>query len=162
MNKTQTVNATVDLQIPLKNYSDFLPAEKEIARWVNAACAELKYDVELTIRISDAEEITDLNATYRGKSYATNVLSFPAEIPEEIDLALLGDIVICADVVNKEAKEQAKTRESHWAHMVIHGTLHLLGYDHMTDAEAEEMENKEIILMQQLGFINPYLTTENK
>ena len=156
------MNATVDFQNQIVSSDIFVPTQDQIDTWVNGVCEKLTEDVELTIRITDEEEMLNLNSTYRGKSYATNVLSFPADIPEELEIPLLGDIVICAGVVNKEAEEQSKLAEAHWAHMVIHGTLHLLGYDHIVDSEAEEMESKEIMVLQQLGFKNPYLITENK
>ena len=93
---------------------------------------------------------------YRGKNYATNVLSFPSDLPEDFDPPLLGDLALCAAVINKEAQEQNKTATAHWAHMVVHGCLHLLGFDHIDDAEADEMEAREITILRQLGFNNPY------
>jgi probable rRNA maturation factor len=113
---------------------------------------------EMTIRIVDEAEMTNLNGTYRGKAYPTNVLSFPFDMPEDVDLELpiLGDLVICASVVIKEAREQHKTVAAHWAHMVVHGTLHLLGYDHVKDSEAESMEAEEINILKSLGFSDPY------
>jgi probable rRNA maturation factor len=108
------------------------------------------------VRITDEAEIRELNATYRGKDYATNVLSFPFEAPPGVDIPLLGDIVVCAAVVAREAAEQEKPLQAHWAHMVIHGTLHLLGYDHIEEADAEEMEGLEIRLLADLGYANPY------
>ena len=103
------------------------------------------------------DEGQSLNHTYRGKDYATNVLSFPADLPPELDLPLLGDLVVCAPVVAREATEQHKQLNAHWAHMVIHGCLHLLGYDHIDDAEADEMEALERELLAQLGIADPYL-----
>jgi probable rRNA maturation factor len=105
----------------------------------------------------DEKESTELNETYRLKSGPTNILSFPVEIPEEIELNLLGDLVICAPVLEKEALEQNKALLNHWAHIVIHGVLHLMGYDHIEDDEAELMEGKEITLLSHLGIKNPYL-----
>jgi probable rRNA maturation factor len=104
-----------------------------------------------------------LNSTYRQKTGPTNVLSFPFDLPEDIqlDMPILGDIVVCADVVNREAQEQHKTLDVHWAHMIIHGVFHLLGYDHETDHDAEKMERLEINVMQSLGFNNPYETRED-
>jgi probable rRNA maturation factor len=109
------------------------------------------------VRIVGPEEIRALNRDYRGKDKPTNVLSFPADIPDHIDLPLLGDLIVCADVVRNEAAEQHKSTQDHWAHMVIHGTLHLLGFDHIDDDEAQEMELLEISILQQLGIDNPYL-----
>src|SRR5690606_500913 len=115
---------------------------------------------ELSIRIVDRDEIQALNAQYRHKNTPTNVLSFPCELPPAVDVPLLGDIVICAQVVQEEAAAQHKAELSHWAHMVVHGTLHLLGYDHMDDAEANEMESLEIEILNTLGFANPYTTLQ--
>ncbi|OUS28512.1 rRNA maturation RNase YbeY [Gammaproteobacteria bacterium 45_16_T64] len=111
---------------------------------------------ELTIRIASQDEARTLNSTYRNKDYPTNVLSFPFEAPAEVDINLLGDIVICADIVIDEAKQQNKSLQSHWAHLTIHGTLHLLGFDHIDDADAETMEAIEVNAMAMLGFANPY------
>ena len=111
---------------------------------------------ELTIRLTDDEESQALNSEYRGKDKPTNVLSFPFEMPPGIPLELLGDLIICVGVVEQEAKEQEKTTEAHWAHMVIHGCLHLLGYDHIKDDEAEEMEALERDLLASLGYPDPY------
>ncbi len=112
---------------------------------------------ELTIRLVDEAEGLELNSTYRHKDYATNVLSFPADVPDELlDIPLLGDLVICAPVVAREALEQRKPLQAHWAHLVIHGCLHLLGYDHIDDAEAEEMETLERELLAELGHPDPY------
>lgn len=115
-------------------------------------------ETEITIRIVDEAESHELNLTYRGKDKPTNVLSFPFEVPEGIELPLLGDLIICRQVVEKEAQEQQISLESHWAHLAIHGTLHLLGYDHIEDAEAEEMEGLETEIMQSLGFEDPYIS----
>src|SRR5690554_8049362 len=97
----------------------------------------------------------DLNHRYRGKNSPTKVLSFPADLPPELGLPLLGDLVVCADVVAREAAEQGKTPSAHWAHMLVHGTLHLLGYDHINDAEAEVMEALETAIVTALGFAPP-------
>ncbi|OZB41718.1 MAG: rRNA maturation RNase YbeY, partial [Alishewanella sp. 34-51-39] len=102
-------------------------------------------------------ESQQLNLQYRGKDKATNVLSFPFQCPPGIELPLLGDLVICAGVVRAEAAEQNKPLAAHWAHMVVHGCLHLLGFDHINDADAEQMEAEEIQILQQLGISNPYL-----
>jgi len=113
-------------------------------------------DAELLIRLVDRQESRELNAQYRHKNKATNVLSFPADLPEEIGLRLLGDIIICAPIVADEAREQHKTAEAHWAHLTIHGILHLLGHDHQAEEEASEMESLEIRILQSLGFPDPY------
>ena len=111
---------------------------------------------ELSIRITDNDEAAALNQTYRAKAGATNVLSFPADVPTEIGSGLLGDLVICAPLVHREAAQQQKSEEAHWAHLVIHGVLHLLGHDHQVPAEAAQMEALEIDLLGHLGFPNPY------
>ncbi len=147
----------LDLQIAVE--APNLPAEADFQRWVAAAlnaCDSEREEAQLTIRITDEAEITELNATYRNKAKPTNVLSFPFEAPPGVDIPLLGDIIICAAVVAREAEEQNKPIKAHWAHMVIHGTLHLLGYDHIDDAEAEVMEGLEIALLGDLGYANPY------
>lgn len=138
------------------------PAKKSICQWALQALAENHCEKEVTIRIVDADEMTTLNHQYRHKHYATNVLSFPADLPEpaKAHYPILGDIVICAEVVNREAIEQHKTAAEHWAHMVVHGVLHLLGHDHEKDDEAAIMEALEVKIMQQLGFENPYLDGE--
>ena len=145
---------TIDLQIESSN-SD-LPSLNQLERWANAAY-QGKKPLEMTIRIVEEEESHALNFEYRGKDKSTNVLSFPFEAPEFVEIDLLGDIVICKPVVELEAKEQDKQLEAHWAHMVIHGTLHLQGYDHIHDDEAEEMEGLEITILSDLGYDNPYL-----
>ncbi len=146
----------IDLDLQIATEAPDLPSEADILRWVTAVVGDAMEEAQLTVRISDEAEIRELNATYRGKDYATNVLSFPFEAPPGVDIPLLGDIIICATVVAREAAEQKKPLEAHWAHMVIHGTLHLLGYDHIEDAEAEVMEGLEISLLTDLGYANPY------
>jgi probable rRNA maturation factor len=113
-------------------------------------------ELELSIRIVDEEEGLYLNQRWRGKAYATNVLSFPFESTPGIPIPLLGDIVICAPVVAKEAYEQQKALQAHWAHLVIHGVLHLLGYDHIEDDDATVMEGLEVQLLAKLAYPNPY------
>ncbi|ACO77144.1 putative metalloprotease [Azotobacter vinelandii CA] len=134
-----------------------LPAEDDFRRWCELALRQRSADSELTIRLVDEEEGRELNRTWRHKDYPTNVLSFPAEVPEGLlDIPLLGDLVICVPVVEREAAEQDKAADAHWAHLVIHGCLHLLGYDHIEDAEAEEMESLERDLLAELGYPDPY------
>ncbi|MFO7594271.1 MAG: rRNA maturation RNase YbeY [Pseudomonadota bacterium] len=146
----------IELDLQVVTGADDIPDEPLIRRWVGAALTGRREDAQLTIRIVDKAEITELNRTYRGKDKATNVLSFPFEAPPGVELPLLGDIVICAKVVADEACEQGKPLEAHWAHMVIHGILHLLGYDHIEEAEAAQMEGLEIELLAGLGYANPY------
>ena len=146
----------VDLQIATENIEG-LPTEEQIVQWATAAVQPEGDEVEMTVRIVDESESHDLNLTYRGKDRPTNVLSFPFECPDEVELPLLGDLVICRQVVEREAAEQEKPLIAHWAHMVVHGSLHLLGYDHIEDDEAEEMESLETQIMQGLDFDDPYL-----
>jgi probable rRNA maturation factor len=134
-----------------------VPSEPNIQTWVIAALVNFRKKAELTVRIVDEKEGRDLNHQWRDGEIATNVLSFRAEGLEDIEPDLLGDVIICAPVVLKEALEQKKTSESHWAHMVMHGTLHLIGYDHIDDGEAEVMESLEINILEKLGYTNPYL-----
>jgi probable rRNA maturation factor len=152
------MSVTLDVQCEV----EAAPDEDDIRRWVEAVLAAEKNvaDVELTVRIVGIDEITDLNARYRHKTGPTNILSFPFEAPPGVELNLLGDLVIAAPVVVEEAREQHKTEMAHWAHMVVHGTLHLLGYDHQIPAEAEDMEACEIRILQSLGYSNPYLLDE--
>ena len=133
------------------------PAKTAFKQWISAALKTRRDKAELSLRIVDADEMRELNNRYRGANYATNVLSFPADLPPELKLPHLGDIVICAAVVEREAEEQHKASTAHWAHMVVHGTLHLLGYDHIDDADAEIMEALEIQILSELNFANPYI-----
>jgi probable rRNA maturation factor len=142
-----------------------IPKRSQFEQWVSTALAGRRDVAELSIRIVDVEEMTALNRDYRGKDKPTNVLSFPFELPAglaelgdaEMPHELLGDIVICAEVVEREAREQGKPAEAHWAHMVVHGVLHLLGYDHIDPDEASQMEGIEIEILAQLGVANPYV-----
>ncbi len=151
----------IELDLQLATEAGNLPTEAQLRRWVELALRQRTADSELTIRLVDAEEGQELNRTYRHKDYATNVLSFPAEVPDGLlDIPLLGDLVICVPVVEREAREQNKALEAHWAHLVIHGCLHLLGYDHIDDEEAEEMEGLERQLLAELGYPDPYRDDE--
>ena len=147
----------LDLQLACTD-ENHLPAECDFQRWLEAAVTPFQPDSEVTIRLVDEAESNELNLTYRGKDKPTNVLSFPFEAPPGIELPLLGDLIICRQVVEQEAAEQGKTVEAHWAHMVVHGTLHLLGYDHIEDEEAEEMEALETEIMLALGYPDPYIS----
>ena len=138
-----------------------LPNNEELLSWLSKTLEFEQYgDTELTIRFVDEKESASLNKQYRHKQGSTNILSFPFESPAEIELNLLGDLVICSSVVKKEAVEQNKDELAHWAHMVVHGTLHLLGYDHLTDVDANVMEKKEIKILSQLGYADPYREIE--
>ena len=147
----------MNLQVDIQSAStEPAPEEEDIRRWITAALQKHPEDAELTVRIVDIDEMTALNQTYRGKSGPTNVLSFPSDLPAELKLPLLGDIVICAPVVAREATEQHKPAIAHWAHMTVHGTLHLLGYDHMEEAEALAMESLETTILATLNYPCPY------
>jgi probable rRNA maturation factor len=145
-------------QVDIQNASDvaFTPSEQDFLNWVTIATHDKKPNAEVSIRIVDKLESQALNKQYRGIDKPTNVLSFPAEFPEGVDIPFLGDIVICAPIVELEAKAQNKTLAAHWAHMIIHGVLHLLGCDHIEDDEAEVMEALEIQYLAQLGIASPY------
>ena len=134
-----------------------IPTSSELERWANVVLAyEGLSEHEVTVRFTDEVESQALNFEYRGKEKPTNVLSFPFEAPPGIEINLLGDLVICAPVISREAKEQQKAVVNHYAHMTVHGLLHLMGYDHIEDADAEEMESKEIEILAQLGIDDPY------
>ena len=139
----------------------YLPSDKDLQLWVEKALLGYSKDAEVVIRIVDIKEISLLNRQYRHKEGATNILSFPFEIPEGVEgINLLGDLAVCAEVLDQEAKIQRKALKDHWAHIIIHGILHLLGYDHMEEQDAIEMENKEILILQQLRIDNPYQEKE--
>lgn len=139
----------LDFSLQLASQAADIPSAAQFKRWVRAA---LRVETSLTIRVVDEDEGRQLNASYRGKDYATNVLTFP--LTEEP--LLMGDIIICAPVVAREAIEQGKSLLAHYAHMTVHGVLHLHGYDHEMDAQADLMEAMEIAIMHKLGFSNPY------
>lgn len=148
------------IDIEVVSRSAQVPGAVDIETWVSATLDSALEDggsnVELSVYICDEDESQKLNHQYRQKNKPTNVLSFPADIPEEVGVPLLGDLVICAPVVEREAAEQGKTLAAHWAHMLVHGTLHLLGYDHIDDAEAEVMESLETVILARLDFAAPY------
>ncbi|MGM0766943.1 MAG: rRNA maturation RNase YbeY [Pseudomonadota bacterium] len=150
---------TVDLQRVVDGPG--IPAESALEYWARAAWLG-DSPSEVTIRIVGGDESAELNFQYRGKSGPTNVLSFPFEAPAGITVPLAGDLVICSPVVEKEAKDQKKSLEAHWAHMVVHGMLHLQGYDHIDDHDAEVMEALEVRLLEQLGYGNPYESEETE
>lgn len=135
-----------------------LPSAVSFRRWIDAALrgAGRRRATELTIRLVGEDEGRELNARYRERDYATNVLSFPADLPRGVALPLLGDFVICAPVVAREASEQGKSARDHYAHLTIHGVLHLLGHDHQIDADAKRMESLERRVLSGLGIADPY------
>lgn len=147
---------SVHIDMLVNSTSTQLPSLGEVEKWAATAVGRHRQEAEISLLIVDTEEGTQLNRQWRKKEGPTNVLSFPSELPEELKLPLLGDLVICAPVVEREAIEQKKSLTSHWAHMIVHGTLHLLGYDHIEDDQALEMETLETAIMQQLGFPDPY------
>ena len=148
------MNLQVDIQCAS---AEPVPEEDDIRSWILATLeGHRSDDTEISLRLVDIPEMTELNQNYRDKSGPTNVLSFPSDLPQELDLPLLGDIVICAPVVREEARAQSKPLEAHWAHMTVHGTLHLLGYDHIEEAEAEAMEALETDILTTLNYPCPY------
>ncbi|MDN5869144.1 MAG: rRNA maturation RNase YbeY [Nitrococcus sp.] len=149
----------IDLQVAACDPD--VPELEQFECWVAAALAESRDAAEIAIRVVDEEEGTELNATYRGYSHATNVLAFPAQLPEGVEAVHLGDLVICAPLVAREAAEQGKPLAAHWAHLVVHGVLHLLGYDHERDAAAALMESRERVVLATLGIPDPYQNTQD-
>jgi len=147
---------TIDLDVQRACACNSIPNDSRLQSWVETALHDHPQAL-LTIRIVDRAESSALNQRFRSRGGPTNVLSFPAEVPVEIDLPFLGDIVICAPLAAEEAAEQGKDLNAHWAHLVIHGVLHLLGFDHQAEMEAEEMEMREILLLASLGYPNPYV-----
>ncbi len=145
----------IDLDLQIASDAADLPAEADFRRWAGAAL--VGHDgAELTIRVVDEAESAELNEGYRHKQGPTNVLSFPFEAPPGVELPLLGDVIICAPVVARQAAEQGKAAQAHWAHMVVHGCLHLLGHDHIEEDEAQAMESLETDILSGLGYPNPY------
>jgi probable rRNA maturation factor len=156
----------VELEVQRATNSVTTPDDKQFRLWVEHAVAQTEHDQTLTIRIVDEEEGRRFNREYRSKDYATNVLSFPMELPEglpaEIEQSQMGDLLICAPVVEREAIDQGKPEINHWAHLTIHGVLHLLGYDHEQPDEALVMEALEKDILARLEIPDPYLSNEPK
>ncbi|CAL4043646.1 Endoribonuclease YbeY [Buchnera aphidicola (Pemphigus populi)] len=148
-------NIILDIQ---KSYSNniYIPRKKDFKIWLKKILKNKKLTYEITIRIVDKKEIKEINLKYRKKNQPTNILSFPNLDTTKKKIKFLGDLIICHTVVQEEAKAQKKTLESHWAHMTIHGALHLLGYDHVNKIQQKIMESLEINIMLALGYINPY------
>ena len=147
------MNFVVDIE---SASSEPAPEDEDLRSWIRAALSNHPEDAEISVRLVDIDEMSQLNKAYRGKAGPTNVLSFPADLPSELKLPLLGDIIICAPIVREEARTQGKTADAHWAHMAIHGTLHLLGFDHQDDGEAEAMEAMETAILNTLHYPCPY------
>ncbi len=150
------MNLELEVQYASEQPTDALPDREQIAGWVRAALAGRREAAQLVVRIVDESESRELNERYRHGRGPTNVLSFPFEQPELLEPPLLGDLLVCAPVVAREAREQGKSPEAHWAHMVIHGALHLLGYDHEEDSDAEVMEGLEREILATLGHADPW------
>lgn len=146
-----TIHADVEFAVTLSS-----PTKEQIGAWASAALRLKAPDAEVCIRVIDEGEMSELNEAYRNKNTPTNVLSFPADIHQEVETTLLGDIAICAPIIEREAAEQNKDLLAHWAHMVVHGCLHLTGYDHIEEQDAMVMESKEIGILAALGYSNPY------
>jgi probable rRNA maturation factor len=154
----------VELEVQRATNSVTTPDDKQFRLWVEHAVAQTEHDQTLTIRIVDEEEGRRFNREYRSKDYATNVLSFPMELPEglpaEIEQSQMGDLLICAPVVEREAIDQGKPEINHWAHLTIHGVLHLLGYDHEQPDDEQVMEALEKNILARLDIPDPYLINE--
>ena len=145
----------IELSVSDDVNEDDLPSEEDFQHWAQTSYAG-DDEAVVSFQIVSSDEMKNLNKAYRAKDKPTNVLSFPMELPEEVGINILGDLALCDEVIEAEAKQQAKTSEAHWAHMIVHGMLHLQDYDHIEDDEAEVMEAKEIEIMKNLGFENPY------
>lgn len=158
--KRTATAVTLDLQ--LKSRARHIPSRRLLTKWITAALAGRTAEtaVEVTVRVVGPTEMRTLNRQYRGQDYATNVLSFPFEMPADVRLPVrvLGDLIVCAATVQREAKAQEKLVEAHWAHLTVHGTLHLLGMDHIKTRAATLMESTEISILNTLGYSNPYQT----
>lgn len=146
----------MEVEVQYATNGQDVPSRKDFERWSKAVLVGRRSAAQMTIRIVGCRESECLNSAYRGKAWPTNVLSFPVELPAEVDIPLLGDVVICSPVVAREAREQGKNLNAHWAHMVVHGILHLLGYDHQTEEDALAMENLETQILANLGYPDPY------
>ena len=150
---------TVEMSVSenVNQEDDDVPRLEQFETWANQACLD-EADALTSIQILSEDEMQSLNREYSGKDKPTNVLSFPMQLPESVELNLLGDLALCAQVINTEAKQQSKKHDAHWAHMVVHGMLHLQSYDHQTDGDAQIMESLEVQILNKLGFDNPYQT----
>lgn len=147
----------VHVEVQVATAIDRLPSRAALASWTRAALAGMRRKrISVTLRLIGKRESTKLNGQFRRKNKPTNVLSFPFDAPPGTRSDLLGDVAICADVVRREAQEQGKSERAHWAHMVVHGIMHLRGYDHHDDRQAAVMEAKETRVLRNLGFPNPY------
>jgi probable rRNA maturation factor len=157
MRKTKHKEKRIKITLQTITNNTFIPSRYFLQRCVNKALLKKIGTSEVNIRLISKKESAELNCSYRHKKGPTNILSFPFEPPPGVSSLFLGDLVICAPLVNQEAKQQSKTRLAHWAHLVIHGCLHLIGYDHMDNKDALKMETLEIQLLEDLGYENPYI-----
>ncbi|WP_293725598.1 rRNA maturation RNase YbeY [Thiolapillus sp.] len=151
-----TSPAMIRAEIQTVCQSGNIPDSDEFQTWLEAVFPQCDEAMEIVIRIVDERESAALNAQYRHKQGPTNVLSFPFQPPVEMDVRLLGDLVICAPLVAREAREQNKNIQDHWAHLVVHGVLHLLGFDHLEEQQARQMEAKEVAILKKLAIPDPY------
>jgi probable rRNA maturation factor len=152
------VRLELELQSALE--IDSTPPEEDFRHWARAALADRREEAELVIRLVDEEESRDLNSRYRGIDAPTNILSFPVSLPDVVESPLLGDLVIAAPLVEREAQQQGKSLQAHWAHLVVHGVLHLLNYSHSTEEDAAIMEDLERSILAELGFPDPYVESD--
>ena len=152
--QSKQLQHVIDVQVA--SQAKDIPTETLFQQWVTTALQDEDKSAEVCVRVVDEEEAAELNSRWREKDGPTNVLSFPGDTHPDIEPRLLGDVIICAPVVAREADEQQKVAEHHWAHLVIHGTLHLLGYDHINDEDATIMEDRETRLLELLKIENPY------
>jgi len=150
-----TVSVEVTISETIESADEDIPDPDLLKAWAASAYLDESPAIA-SLLVTGADEIQALNKQYRNQDKPTNVLSFPMQSPDEVDVQLLGDIVLCAEVIRQEAKQQSKSEQSHWAHMVVHGMLHLQGYDHIDNEEAEAMEQLEIRILSQLGLESPY------
>lgn len=149
------------LELQIVSESLLIPTQTQFQLWIDTVLKNIDDDIELVVRVIDEPEMIQYNEQYRHKQGATNILSFPFEVPDGIDSHLLGDLLVCAAVLEKESTEQNKSLADHWAHIIMHGVLHLLGYDHVNDDDAEEMELLEIQFLQTININNPYEDRHN-
>lgn len=148
------MSANINLQIATQ-MTGYLPTEEQLQQWIEASLTEPYEDNEITVRIVDEQESAHLNRTFRDKDYATNVLSFTFSAPEGYE-NILGDMILCAPIIAMEAEDLNKPLQDHWAHLVVHGTLHLQGYDHLLEEDEKEMQELEINILSKFGVPNPY------
>lgn len=160
MTATRVMTMTLMVEVQILTDKGRPPAPQRLTEWARAAWQHPLRDGEVVLRITDEAESRHLNLDYRGKDSPTNVLSFPFDPPPAVDQGHVGDLVVCAPLVAQEAREQGKSADAHWAHMIVHGMLHLQGHDHATDQQAMAMEALETDILGGLGFPPPYADDE--